>query len=109
RGDAEEHLGLSILVPPPARLSRAGEGVNAVSGLCGTWAGVFPSLARSEESTALSFPPPLRGRGRVRGSHGHRLLGYPSPQPFRASSARLDPTRGEGAHRIRGGGASCRP
>ncbi len=27
RGDAEEHLGLSVLVPPPARLSRAGEGV----------------------------------------------------------------------------------
>ena len=27
RRDAEEHLGLSILVPPPARLSRAGEGV----------------------------------------------------------------------------------
>ena len=28
RRDAEEHLGLSILVPPPARLSRAGEGVS---------------------------------------------------------------------------------
>jgi len=28
RRDAEEHLGLSILVPPPPRLSRAGEGVS---------------------------------------------------------------------------------
>ena len=28
RRDAEERLGLSILVPPPARLSRAGEGVS---------------------------------------------------------------------------------
>src|ERR1700731_2591470 len=46
------------------------------------------------------------GRGRIASVDAIRVRGYaftidlnPSPQPYRASFARLDPTRGEGAHR----------
>ncbi|MET3968623.1 hypothetical protein ABID62_004704 [Bradyrhizobium sp. S3.9.1] len=43
--------------------------------------GMRSATLGSEESTALSFPPPLRGRGRERGSHELRPLPGPPLSP----------------------------
>src|SRR6185369_10473061 len=113
RRDAEERLGISILVPPPARLPRAGEGVTSMRGISEML--VCSALSPfSEGREALSLSPPLRGPRRAKlaleggergsGNSGSRGLPLSTALPRKGGGSAVAPAA---AFFLIVGSASC--